>query len=76
MEECGEEVAGARILPAGLGSCRMGLFLVLDAWEVFYRRDVTGEDIQREMRRFSWCGAGLLDRVFTHVPHGPVMDSW
>jgi hypothetical protein len=27
-----------------------GTFLVLDAWNVFYRRDVTEEDIQREMR--------------------------
>ena len=30
-----------------------GLFLVLDAWKVFYRRDVTEEDIQREMHRLS-----------------------
>jgi hypothetical protein len=29
-----------------------GVFLVLDAWEVFYRTDVTEEDIQREIRRF------------------------
>jgi hypothetical protein len=28
-----------------------GMFLVLDAWEVFYRRDVTEEDIQRELHR-------------------------
>lgn len=27
-----------------------GVFLALDAWDVFYRRDVTEEDIQREMR--------------------------
>lgn len=27
-----------------------GVFLVLDAWDVFYRRDVTEDDIQREMR--------------------------
>lgn len=30
-----------------------GVFLVLDAWEIFYHRDVTEEDIQREMRRLS-----------------------
>lgn len=28
-----------------------GAFLLLDAWEVFYRRDVTEEDIQRELHR-------------------------
>lgn len=28
-----------------------GLGLVLTAWDVFYRHDVTDEDIQREMRR-------------------------
>ena len=28
-----------------------GVFLVLDAWKVFYRRDVTEEDIQRELHR-------------------------
>jgi len=28
-----------------------GMLLVLDAWNVFYRSDVTEEDIQREMRR-------------------------
>ena len=28
-----------------------GMFLVLDAWDVFYRRDVTEEDIQRELHR-------------------------
>jgi len=27
-----------------------GVFLVLEAWDVFYRHDVTEEDIQREMR--------------------------
>lgn len=75
MEECGEEVALGSFRPAWVLAV-WGLFLVLDAWEVFYGRDVTGEDIQREMRRFSWRDAGLLDRVFTHVPHGPVMDSW
>jgi hypothetical protein len=26
------------------------VFLVLDAWDVFFRRDVTEDDIQREMR--------------------------
>ena len=26
-----------------------GVFLVLDAWDVFYRREVTEEDIEREM---------------------------
>ncbi|HEX2892973.1 MAG TPA: 2TM domain-containing protein [Marmoricola sp.] len=30
-----------------------GVFLFLDAWEVFYRREVTEEDIQREMHRLS-----------------------
>ena len=30
-----------------------GVFLVLDAWELVYRREVTEEDIQREMHRFS-----------------------
>jgi 2TM domain len=28
-----------------------GAFLVLDAWQVIYRRDVTEEDIQRELHR-------------------------
>jgi len=28
-----------------------GLFLVLDAWNVFYRREITDEDIQRELHR-------------------------
>jgi hypothetical protein len=28
-----------------------GVLLVLDAWEVFLRRDVTEEDIQRELHR-------------------------
>lgn len=28
-----------------------GLGLVLTAWDLFYRHDVTDEDIQREMRR-------------------------
>jgi hypothetical protein len=30
-----------------------GVFLVLDAWESFYRRDVTEEEIRREMHRIS-----------------------
>ena len=30
-----------------------GVFLALDAWKAFYRNDVTEEDIQREMHRFS-----------------------
>ena len=30
-----------------------GVFLVLDAWDAFYSRDVTEEDIQRELRRLS-----------------------
>lgn len=30
-----------------------GVLLVLDAWQVFYRSDVTEEDIQREMHRYS-----------------------
>jgi fatty acid desaturase len=30
-----------------------GVFLVLGAWEGLYRRDVTEEDIQREMHRLS-----------------------
>jgi hypothetical protein len=30
-----------------------GVFLVLDAMKLIYRREVTEEDIQREMRRFS-----------------------
>ncbi|MGZ5367902.1 MAG: 2TM domain-containing protein [Aeromicrobium sp.] len=28
-----------------------GLGLILTAWDVFYRKDVTEEDIQREMRK-------------------------
>lgn len=28
-----------------------GLFLVLDAWNVFYRREITEEDVRREMHR-------------------------
>ncbi|MGZ4437671.1 MAG: 2TM domain-containing protein [Nocardioidaceae bacterium] len=30
-----------------------GLGLVLTAWDLFYRHDVTEEDIQREMRKAS-----------------------
>jgi hypothetical protein len=30
-----------------------GVFLALDAVDVFYRKDVTEEDIQREMRQHS-----------------------
>jgi hypothetical protein len=30
-----------------------GVFLVLDGWELFYRGEVTEEDIQREMHRRS-----------------------
>lgn len=28
-----------------------GVLLVLDGWDAYYRRDVTEEDIQQEMRR-------------------------
>ena len=28
-----------------------GVFLVLDAWDVYYRHDVTEEDIQRELHK-------------------------
>jgi hypothetical protein len=30
-----------------------GVLLLLDAWNVYYRKDVTEKDIQREMHRFS-----------------------
>lgn len=30
-----------------------GLFLVLDAWQVFFRKDVTEREIQREMHRLT-----------------------
>ena len=28
-----------------------GVFLVLDAWNLYYRRPITEDDIEREMRR-------------------------
>lgn len=30
-----------------------GMGLILGAWEVFFRRDVTDEDVQRELRKGS-----------------------
>ncbi|HEU4541944.1 MAG TPA: 2TM domain-containing protein [Jiangellaceae bacterium] len=30
-----------------------GVLLILDGWETFYRRDVTEEDIEREMHRIN-----------------------
>lgn len=41
------ELARARLMR----NRKWGVLLVLDGWDAYYRRDVTEEDIQQEMRR-------------------------
>ncbi|MGZ4494273.1 MAG: 2TM domain-containing protein [Nocardioides sp.] len=46
-------VSGFGYFWAGWILAAWGLGLVLTAWDLFYRHDVTEEDIQREMRKAS-----------------------
>jgi hypothetical protein len=44
-------VTGAGYFWPGWVLAAWGVFLVLDAWDVFFRHEVTEEDIQRELHK-------------------------